>query len=304
MFSRTIRFFPKGLQAPIARNVSRRMFSVANNPLLQGGEVGAKLSKSQQMMWLGIGGAATFGILSLATAGLTTNTTNMPSSVGAYSSETRSRLLSTYGHVAGGLASTALIAGALFRAGIAHRLQRVSPMIGLFGGLALTIGTMIGTQAIDYHQSPVMKHVMWTAFNGAIALSLCPLGIMGGALLYRAALATGAIMGSLSLVAATAPSDQFLSWGGPLSIGLGVVFAASIGQFFFPASSLLYNVTLYGGLGVFSLFTLYDTQVLLARVNDHSQQFDPVNASMGLYMDTINIFIRMVMIMGGGQRRR
>ena len=43
---------------------------------------------------------------------------------------------------------------------------------------------------------------------------------MGGQLLYRAALATFSIVGSLSAVAAVAPSDQFLNWGGTLSIGM------------------------------------------------------------------------------------
>jgi hypothetical protein len=48
---------------------------------------------------------------------------------------------------------------------------------------------------------------------------------------------------------------------GPLSVGFGVVLAASIGQVFLPASPLLYNVVMYGGLAVFGGFTYFDTQV-------------------------------------------
>lgn len=311
MFSNSARLLSKSVRRPaFAQNVvphtSKRLFSFANNPVLQGQIGGAQqqMSKAQQLMWIGAGGAATFALLSMAMMGLQTRPESVPTSHHAYSTSTRARLLSTYGHVVGGLASTALIAGGMFRSGVAHRLQRVSPLMMFGGTLVLTIGSMIATQSIDYERSPVMKHLAWTGFNAAVALSLCPLGVLGGPLLYRAALGTAAIMGSLSLIAATAPSDQFLNMGGILGIGLGVVIAASLGQIFFPASSMLYNVSVYGGLGVFSLFTLYDTQRLLQHVKAAPGNFDPVNASMSLYLDTINIFVRMVMIMSGGQRRR
>ena len=50
-----------------------------------------------------------------------------------------------------------------------------------------------------------------------------------GPLAARAALYTAGVVGGLTLTAACAPSDKFLYWSGPLSLGLGVVFVASIG---------------------------------------------------------------------------
>lgn len=41
---------------------------------------------------------------------------------------------------------------------------------------------------------------------------------------------TAGVVGGLSAVAVCAPSDKFLSIGGPLAIGLGVVFASSLGK--------------------------------------------------------------------------
>ena len=46
-------------------------------------------------------------------------------------------------------------------------------------------------------------------------------------LLYRY---TAGVVGGLSAVAVCAPSDRFLSIGGPLAVGLGVVFASSLGK--------------------------------------------------------------------------
>jgi hypothetical protein len=40
-------------------------------------------------------------------------------------------------------------------------------------------------------------------------------------------------VGGLSTVAVCAPSEKFLSIGGPLAVGLGVVFASSLGKFQF-----------------------------------------------------------------------
>ena len=59
---------------------------------------------------------------------------------------------------------------------------------------------------------------------------LAPLALLGGPVVLRAAWYTAGIVGGLSVIAATAPSEKFLNMGGPLAIGLGVVFASSIGK--------------------------------------------------------------------------
>lgn len=56
-----------------------------------------------------------------------------------------------------------------------------------------------------------------------------------GPLAARAAMYTAGVVGGLTLTAACAPSEKFLYWGGPLSLGLGVVFVASIGELQSPA---------------------------------------------------------------------
>jgi hypothetical protein len=43
---------------------------------------------------------------------------------------------------------------------------------------------------------------------------------------------TAGIVGGLSTVAVCAPSEKFLNMGGPLAIGFGAVFAASLGSKF------------------------------------------------------------------------
>ena len=82
-----------------------------------------------------------------------------------------------------------------------------------------------------------------------------------------------------------APSDKFLNMGGPLAMGLGVVFMSSIGTWFLPPSTVLgaglYSVAVYGGVVLFGMFLLYDTQKIVHRAETHpvygGHAFDPVN---------------------------
>lgn len=93
-------------------------------------------------------------------------------------------------------------------------------------------------------------------------------------------------MGGLSTVAVCAPSDKFLYMGGPLAIGLGVVFASSLAGMWLPPTTALgaglYSMSLYGGLLLFSGFMLYDTQKVIKRAEMHPQfaarPFDPINS--------------------------
>lgn len=108
---------------------------------------------------------------------------------------------------------------------------------------------------------------------------------MGGPILLRAAIYTAGIAGGLSTVAVCAPSEKFLYMGGPLAMGLGVVFVASLASAFLPATTALgagiYSISLYGGLLLFGGLLLYDTQRIIRKAETHPnyamQKFDPIN---------------------------
>lgn len=179
-------------------------------------------------------------------------------------------------------------------------------------GILLTIGAMIGTsilaQSIPYKEGFGAKQLAWALHCGVVGAVIAPLCILGGPLMMRAAVYTAGIAGGLSAIAYCAPNDKFLNIGGPLAIGLGFVFAASMGSMFLaPTTALgssLYSISLYGGLLLFSAFLLYDTQRIIRKAETHSpysmQRYDPVNASISIYMDVINIFVRLVTILAGG----
>jgi len=228
------------------------------------------------------------------------------------------RIKTTYAYFGGSLLITA--SSALMAAGSPGVLRLVlanGPM-GIFLSIAAIMGTGVLAQSIEYSEGFGAKQLAWILHAGVMGAMLAPLCFAGGPLLIRAAWYTAGIVGGLSTIAVCAPSEKFLMMGGPLAMGLGVVFASSIGSMFLPPTTALgaglYSISLYGGLLLFSAFLLYDTQRIIYQAERHPtvpqmygmRPYDPINAALSIYMDTLNIFIRVVAILtgAGGNRKR
>jgi FtsH-binding integral membrane protein len=120
------------------------------------------------------------------------------------------------------------------------------------------------------------------------------------------------MMGSIAFVGATAKQEKYLYLGGPLLAGVTVVALSGFAPLVLPATAartLIWSerIWLYGGLAVFGGFTLYDVQKVLyhARLAERGViKKDVVNESISLELDFLNIFIRMVQILGMRQNRK
>lgn len=132
------------------------------------------------------------------------------------------------------------------------------------------------------------------------------------AILARAGLYTVGMMGSIAFVGATAKQEKYMYLGGPLLAGVTIVALSGLAPLVLPATAartLMWSerIWLYGGLAVFGGFTLYDVQKILhhARMAQRGLiKKDPVNESISLELDFINIFFRMVQILGMRQQNR
>jgi len=209
--------------------------------------------------------------------------------------EVQRRLRTTMGYFGGACAGTGVAMHLLRNSSLAY----MNPW--LYMGLA--IAAQLGVLFTDYEKNWALKNVLLAGWVGLVSAGLVPLIHMYSMpVLFDAMLATGVTMGSLGLVAYNAPSQQFLNMGGVLALGLGGMLGVSIMQMFNPASKALFNIWLYGGLALFSMFVLYDTQMVLMRAKTE-HNFDPINNCMHIYMDAINLFIRFAMIFGNSKRK-
>ncbi|GAA93860.1 uncharacterized protein L969DRAFT_92227 [Mixia osmundae IAM 14324] len=220
-------------------------------------------------------------------------------------------LNATFQYLGAGLAVVVATAVGLHKSGTTYRLMALNPLV--FAGVSLvgSIGSMMLIHRIPAEETG-KKHLAWLAFNGFQAMTLAPLAFLQPAILFKAGLYTAGVIGSLSYVGATAKNDTYLMMGGPLLAGLTVVALSSLAPLVLPATairtvSIAQNISLYGGLAVFGGMTLYDVQKILAhgRMAAAGQiQADPMADSIGIQLDTINIFIRIVQLLMMQQNRR
>lgn len=222
----------------------------------------------------------------------------------------REYLNSSFKYTGAAVVMTAVAARAMFRSGFAFRIMAANPWVVLGVGLVGSIGTMMGTLYTP-PENTFMKHAFWIAFNACQAATLSPLFFYSPAILSRAALYTVGVVGSLSYIGATATNDRYLYMGGPLLAGVAVVALSSLAPMVLPmglrALAITENISLYGGLAVFSGFVLYDTQKILkhAQMAERGQfKPDPINESVSLELDMINIFVRLVQILARQQSNR
>lgn len=234
----------------------------------------------------------------------------------------KDRIHTTYLYFGGSIAASAATAAMCLRSPAVMRLVTRGGFVAFGVSMVAMIGSGMLARSIPYQEGFGTKQMAWLLHSGVIGAVIAPLSFVGGPIILRAALYTAGIVGALSSVAVCAPSDKFLNMGGPLAIGLGVVFASSLGSMFLPPTTVLgsglHAMCLYGGLVLFSAFLLYDTQKIIKRAETHPvsygrdyqgklvnyDTFDPINNAISIYMDTINIFVRMVTILSGGGGKR
>jgi len=225
----------------------------------------------------------------------------------------RQRIRDTYGYFGASIGITAVTAAGVFRTPALLNIVARGGLISMGVSIAAMIGSGMVARSIPYQEGFGKKQLAWMAHCAVLGAVVAPICFLGGPILYRAAWYTAGMVGGLSTVAACAPSDKFLYMGGPLAMGFGVIFMASLASNFLPPTTALgagvYSLALYGGLILFGGFLLYDTQKIIHRAENHPYygltKFDPINNSISIYTDTINIFIRIAQIlaMNGGKRK-
>ena len=260
-----------------------------------------------------LAGASVMGLGALAYYGLgLSNQSGAVERSMMWPEHVRQRIRDTYAYFGASIGITAATAAGVFRTPALLNVVARGGWVALGVSIAAMIGSGMVARSIPYQEGFGTKQMAWMAHCAVMGAVIAPICFLGGPILYRAAWYTAGMVGGLSTVAACAPSDKFLYMGGPLAMGFGVIFAASIASNFLPATTALgagvYSLALYGGLILFGGFMLYDTQKIIHRAEHHPTygvtKYDPINNSIGIYVDTLNIFIRIAQILAMNQGRR
>jgi len=114
--------------------------------------------------------------------------------------------------------------------------------------------------------------------------------------IFFAVIATALVVGGLTIYAATTETD-FTGMGGYLMAALLALMCFGFLCMFFP-SPLMHKI--YAGIGVliFSMFLIYDTQVILGNGELCLTVDDYVFGALQLYIDIIQMFLYMLTLFG------
>lgn len=158
--------------------------------------------------------------------------------------------------------------------------------------------------ALPFTSNPTYRQALLYGFGLCKGISLGPLITLAlhvdASIVPTALAATLLIFACFTTSALLSHNDRrYLYWGGMLSSALSVLALLSLAQLLFGVGAgwnWMMNLQLYGGLLLFALYVLYDTQLIVAKCevmgsNDH------VMHALELYMDLVAIFVRILIIL-------
>jgi len=220
----------------------------------------------------------------------------------------KERINGTFGYCVGGLGVTTVAATATLQSPALLAAVASNSMMSLFGCMALMMGSGYLCQSLKFDGKPFgAKALSYYAHMAIVGAVIAPIAAMGGAVCVRAAAATAAVMAGLATTAMVAPSNAYLKTHGPVNVGCWLMLAAcAISAFSPPMGALAMNLETFiilGGLGLFSVKAFTDIQHTVAAASQPGN-FDPVNHSLHITMDAINIFIRLAIMMSGNKKKK
>jgi len=220
----------------------------------------------------------------------------------------KDRINGTFGYCLGGIGVTTVGAAAALRSQTLMRFFGSGSMMSFFGALALMMGSGMACRAVPFDGSPVgMKASLYYLHMGIVGMVISPICMLGGPIVLRAAAGTACVMAGLATTAMVAPSDAYLKTYGFVNVGCWLMLGACAASFFPMAPGVqmgMMSFILLGGLVLFAAKGFVDIQHCVTAAQQPGN-YDPVNHSLAITMDAINIFIRLAQIlaMGGGKRK-
>merc|ERR1712066_879456 len=118
-------------------------------------------------------------------------------------------------------------------------------------------------------------------------------------IVVKAAAITATVFGSLTMYTFNSKKD-YSSWGAALFCGLWILIVTNLVHvLIFPNSPIYEELSAAAGAGLFCLFIIYDTHLVMKKLNPEEY----ILAAINLYLDILNLFLEILRIMGEANRR-
>ncbi|HVG26647.1 MAG TPA: Bax inhibitor-1 family protein [Acidobacteriaceae bacterium] len=191
--------------------------------------------------------------------------------------------------------------GFLFTAFGAYIAPALMGGISVFMLFILNFGLIFAISAAS-RRSPALALVLFYAFTILMGVEIGPLlkaylHMPGGeSVVFEAALTTAVGMFAMGAIAQIVRFDYRRVANYALAALLGLVVLGVLSMFVHFISPGLYA---WASLAIFSVLLLVD----FMRLRDGALGLSPVQMALSIYLDALNIFIALLQIFGGGDRR-
>jgi FtsH-binding integral membrane protein len=215
----------------------------------------------------------------------------------------RAFVRSVYGWMFGGLLLTALSSAWVVVSPAMQQLifsNRIVPW-GLF---IVELGLVFAISRGIRRFAPGTAAMLFFAFSLLNGLSLSAIFFLySQQSILQAFLTAAGMFGAMTLYGTVTKRD-LTSWGSFFFMGLIGIVICSVVNIFLHSSGLSFVISVVG-VFVFLGLTAYDTQKLraFATVGGPTQENLAIYGALTLYLDFVNLFILLLRLFGGGNRR-
>jgi len=171
---------------------------------------------------------------------------------------------------------------------------------------AFSLGYLASTRRENIYDNAVYQKrlIVFFAFCALKGMSIGSLVesslYLDPAIPFIAFVGTVVVFGCFSLSALIAKKRSYLFLGGFLSSAASLMFWVSLANIWFQ-NSAMYSLQIYGGLVMFSLYVIVDTQMIVTKAE--AGERDYIYHSAELFTDFVAIFVRVLIILMKNARK-
>eukprot|EP01013_Petalomonas_cantuscygni_P011223 TRINITY_DN24594_c0_g1_i1.p1 TRINITY_DN24594_c0_g1~~TRINITY_DN24594_c0_g1_i1.p1 ORF type:complete len:242 (-),score=56.09 TRINITY_DN24594_c0_g1_i1:449-1174(-) len=181
--------------------------------------------------------------------------------------------------------------------------QVAAPLLTAFVAVGALMYMMSLPLSRENHTTRLAAYAAFTFFKGMSIGPLVDMALMvDPSVVATAVAATGAVFLAFSVVALTARRREYLYLGGVLASATSVIFFLGLFNLLF-GSTLVFDVTLWGGLLLFVGWVVVDTQIIIEKAAQSAQP-DALAHAAELFVDLVAIFVRVLIILLRNNNKR
>ena len=145
-------------------------------------------------------------------------------------------------------------------------------------------------------KSSINRHIWYNIFGVSLGALTVPALMLYPHAVVPAAIGTAAVTGGTLMAGMMMPTKSTSTWGPPLLGGLLGLIGLGLGNAFIFHSPMLGTIYPYLGIGIFSMYNIYDLHTAVVEYEDG--HLDDMTHAMNYVLNIWNIFLDLLQIIG------